>query len=283
MNMQKCGSYHTHSLYCDGNDSIRDMVDAATSQGMAALGMSSHAPCPEHNVPCLAAEAFPVYLDEIRTLGKEYTGTIKVYAAMECEYMDRSSILWGMEYQDRLDYVIGSVHSMYHDPASRPFSIDGPVEQFEALLHEKFSGRIQDFSAYYYELQKRMIKDFRFDFLGHCDLITKHNRNNKYFNPDEPWYRRQVDSMLETAALHNVRVEVNTGGVSRGYSTDFYPSAYMRKRCHDVGISMVVTSDAHAAKNVAFGFEQAFGCLKEAGYTCHDVFTDGQWESVEIG
>lgn len=282
MDKHKLGSYHTHSLYCDGISSIRDMVEAAVSHGMCALGMSSHAPCPEHHVPCLATEAFPAYLDEIRSLAQEYTGKIEVYAALECEYMERSGILWGMEYQDKLDYVIGSVHSIYRDAASRPLSVDGPLEQFEALLYEKFGGRIQDFTAYYFELEKRMIKDYRFDFLGHCDLITKHNRSNRYFNPDEPWYRRQVDSLLETAALHDVRVEVNTGGVSRGYTEDFYPSAYMRKRCHELGIPMLVTSDAHAPQNVAFGFDKAFSDLKKAGYTHHELFLGGRWESVAI-
>ncbi len=277
------GSYHTHSTFCDGLTTIEDMVNQAHAHQVAAVGISSHAPCPEHNVPALAAERFPEYLAEIHRLRELYKGSLEVYAALEGEFMEKSGKLWGSEYSSHLDYTIGSVHAIYHDASSCYLNVDGPLEQFEALLHERFGGRIQEFVTYYYKLQERMLAEHSFTFLGHCDLITKHNRNKKYFDPDESWYRRLTNSFLETVADCNVMVEVNTGGVSRGYTSDFYPSAAMRKTCHSLGIPMLVSSDAHEAKNVVFGFSQAFEDLKAAGYTHHQVLLGGKWESIEIG
>ena len=42
-------NYHTHSTYCDGKASPREMVDFAVAHGFTALGFSGHSPLPFEN------------------------------------------------------------------------------------------------------------------------------------------------------------------------------------------------------------------------------------------
>ena len=36
---------HTHTLYCDGKDSVEEMVRAAIDKGFTTLGFSGHGNC----------------------------------------------------------------------------------------------------------------------------------------------------------------------------------------------------------------------------------------------
>ena len=39
-------NYHIHSNYCDGKNSLEEMVQAAIQEGLTSIGFTGHAPLP---------------------------------------------------------------------------------------------------------------------------------------------------------------------------------------------------------------------------------------------
>ncbi len=62
-------------------------------------------------------------------------------------------------------------------------------------------------------------------------------------------------------------VEVNTGGISRGWMTDAYPSAAFRDELRTRGTRFILSSDAHSVE----GLDSAF-----------DIFATAEMFSMEL-
>ena len=122
-------NYHTHSSYCDGKATPREMVEFAIAHGFTALGFTGHCPLPFENT--FSITDYEGYCNEIRALKTEYADRIKIYLGLEMDYVpgmleDFSSLIE----QGQLEYTIGSVHLI---PASNTpqgdenlWFIDGP-------------------------------------------------------------------------------------------------------------------------------------------------------------
>ena len=53
----------------------------------------------------------------------------------------------------------------------------------------------------------------------------------------------------------------------RGFREDYFPSPAILKEWLTMGGNVTITADAHEAKALTFGFEEAAAQLKELGYT----------------
>ena len=62
------------------------------------------------------------------------------------------------------------------------------------------------------------------DILAHIDLIKKLNGEGEFFDEEDPRYQAAALKALAVAKEHDCRLEVNTGGVYRGYRKDFWAS-----------------------------------------------------------
>ena len=54
------------------------------------------------------------------------------------------------------------------------------------------------------------------------------------------------------AKEHDCRLEVNTGGVYRGYRKDFYPGAWLLGEWQKMGGRVIITADAHDTASLTF-------------------------------
>ena len=61
-------------------------------------------------------------------------------------------------------------------------------------------------------------------------------------------------------------LEINTGGVARGYRTDFYPAPDLLAHWRALGGKVILTADAHSTENLLFAFEQAADYARQAGF-----------------
>ena len=275
-------NFHTHCGLDDGVGTMEEYVLSALSKGFGALGFSCHAPGSLEDQWHMDKKDFPYYLEEIDRLRTLYRDRLEIYVGLELDYLEDTEELVGAEYRDQLDYTIASVHLMRHTKSGTYLSIDGPVVEFEALLQDNFRGDIQKFATHYFTLQERMITQHSFDLLGHCDLMKKLNIDNKYFDPSSTWYRKAASHLLKVARKHNVRIEVNTGGISRGATTEPYPSMDMLSECSELGIPVTLSSDAHQSSHIDFYFSQADDQLVQVGYRNLDVLQHGMWQTVSI-
>lgn len=275
-------NYHTHCGLDDGHGTLEEIVQKAISKGFSSLGFSCHTPFIVEDDWHMRKEDFPYYIEELYRLKGVYKDRIELYSGLECDYIEQTGELIGSEYVDKLDYTIGSVHAMYHKESGSYLSFDGPIEEFNTLLRDNFQGDIQAFVLHYYHLQEEMIRQHKFDILGHCDLIKKHNKENLFFDPSSSWYQKIVHRFLKTAAKHHTRIEVNTGGMARGATKEVYPSPYMLGICNEYGIKVTLNSDAHQKDGLDFFFSGADDLLVQIGYKSIDVLYHGFWQEVPI-
>lgn len=134
----------------------------------------------------------------------------------------------------------------------------------------------------YFNLEIEMLNLGGFDILGHCDLIKKRNTDNRFFDQNETWYQNEALEMLRTAARKGVIVEVNTGGISRGATTEVYPSQWMLERCHELGIPLTLSADAHNPDHIDFYFKEALEQIRSCGYGEIYFFSKGKWQNQPI-
>lgn len=261
-------NYHTHSSYCDGKATPREMVDFAVAHGFSALGFTGHCPLPFENT--FSITDYEGYCNEIRALKAEYADRIKIYLGLEIDYVpsmleDFSPLIE----QGGLEYTIGSVHLI---PASNTpqgdedlWFIDGPrYERYDDGLFRLFGGDIRRAVRAYFHQQNAMLEKNRPTVVGHPDKIVMHNRD-RYFHEDEPWYR---DLALETIHLIkelNLICEINTRGIYKGRHADYYPAKWLIQEMKTLRIPVLVSTDAHAPEDLLHT-EGAYEYLKEIGY-----------------
>ena len=134
--------FHTHTCFCDGKNTPKEMIERAIELGLEYYGFSSH---------CYTDLQFPILTDE------------KAYIT-ECmnireEYKDRINILIGMEMENLLgknnhkeiEYTIGSTHYLFID--GKYYCIDESKEIFQKLCETVFDGDYYKLAKAYYETE----------------------------------------------------------------------------------------------------------------------------------
>ncbi|MDF2546933.1 MAG: hisK [Anaerosolibacter sp.] len=273
-------NYHMHCDFCDGIGEARDYVEEAIKKGFKVIGFSSHAPIPFDSVWTMQEENVVKYLDTIRKLEIEYKDRIEIYTGLEIDYFD-GDVRDIFNLYD-IDYHIGSVHFFSDHCNDTYYSVDGSDDDFKRTLNEYFDGDIKRLVCAYYKQLIKMIELHQPDVLGHLDVVKKNNGDGRYFSEQEQWYIDQVDILLDVVKQYGTIVEVNTGGITRGYIKEPYPSKWILKACKEKGIDVMVNSDAHSVKYIDGCFDLAYSYLKEVGYREVVILNNGIWEKVGI-
>ena len=299
--MQKM-NFHTHSEYCDGSGKPEEYVQTALRKNFHALGFSGHTPLPFPNNWTMDEETLPVYLNDIRQLKKRYSGRIEIYLGLETDYLDEKRNAASPNVQAlNLDYQIGSIHMLPDPEDGQYFSFDGPLDELHHLIQVTFGGSVRKFITAYYHQMARMLEIGGFDIIGHFDLIKKHNREVGFFSEDESWYRSIVEETIMAVAESGLLLEVNTGAMSRGYTSEPYPSPWILDLCAQAGsaeansqndlaeasgrssrggIPVVISADAHKPDLMDYAFEEIEEMLLAAGYRHSWGLLQNRWQEV---
>ena len=266
---------HTHSTFGDGKNTCEEIVLSALQKGFLSVGFSEHAYAPYDTDCCIKQEDIPRYFAEVNRLKKEFAGQIEIFLGFECDYYC---------YPERagLDFTIGSVHSLFDKASGEYFTIDDTPEAFEQGLNRMAGGDVETFVKIYYRDVADMAHEYKPDIVGHLDLITKLNRNNRYFDPKSPWYRRIMRETAGKIAETGCIVEVNTGGMSRGVTDMPYPSIEILSELFDLHVPLTISSDAHSADSLDFWFSETVELLKKTGFRSIKQLTADGFVDVEI-
>ena len=68
-------------------------------------------------------------------------------------------------------------------------------------------------------------------------------------------------------------LEINTGGVSRGYRTTPYPALFLLREWKAMGGRIILTSDSHSASTIVSGYGQAAELARAAGFERSSILT----------
>ncbi len=271
-------NYHIHTTFCDGKSTPEEYVLAALSCGMKSIGFSAHVPLPFPSRYSMKYEMFELYLLEIERLKSKYAGVIEIYAGLEMDYVavDRDELF--SRYIDRVDYTIGSVHYIYYH--GNYHSIEGATDAVANTFAEV--GDSRKCVEIYYQDFINVVKDFQPSIIGHLDVIKKRNVQNQYFDQDAGWYQDLVMQLLAEIEQVGSIVEVNSGGINRGYLTELYPANWILIECHKMGIPITISSDAHQAKDIMGNFELVNNLLKQYGFKQQKILHAGVWVDEDI-
>lgn len=250
-------SYHTHSVYSDGKNTLEEMVQSAIEKGCSEIGFSDHAPMAFRCDWSTSKEKIDSYKKEILALKEKYKNQIKIYLGIEQDYFSLPA--------EGYDYIIGSVHYVYKN--GEYLSVDISADEVKAFIDKHYGGDAYSYCEDYYKLVKDVYAQTRCQIIGHFDLVTKFNERMPIIDTSHPRYVNAVNDALDTLMKTNAIFEVNTGAISRGYRTTPYPENTILDKIAKNGKPFVITSDTHNKETVTFGFDKQEAYLEEKGYS----------------
>jgi histidinol-phosphatase (PHP family) len=265
-------SLHTHTTFCDGKDDIETFCRAAYERGFVSLGFSSHAPiCKKTGLASdwhIPEDRLQKYLDEVCSARLRWEGKLPIYLGLEVDYIKGMIGPADREFQSLgLDYLIGAVHYVIPPDGSPPFTVDEPLESFGQKVRDHFGGDGEGVMEAYWDAMDDMIRAGGFDLLAHPDLIKKNNRGERFFSRKSEIYRKRLQKTVDLAAQSGIVVEVNTGGLIRGWTDETYPAPDFLQLLKEKNIPLTITADAHRAEHLGGYYAEARKIILEAGYT----------------
>jgi histidinol-phosphatase (PHP family) len=272
-------NYHSHSNFCDGVGSLEEYVIKAESEGMRTIGFSSHAPVPFECSWCMKAEKLTEYVDTIDRLRVKYPN-IELYKGMEIDFIP--GLRTPSDFNDLLDYSVGSIHFIDNFKDGRPWEIDGNHAVFLQGLSEIFKDNIQAAIFRYFELTQEMVSLSRPTIVGHLDKIKIQNIGEKLYRETDDWYQEQIDLTLDVIEEAGVIVEVNTRGLYQKTSRTTYPSPWILEKIHKRDIPITLSSDAHSPKDLINQFTETASELLAIGFRKISILEDGSWRPVTL-
>jgi len=276
-------NFHQHSNFSDGAYPPEDYVKKAIALGFSAIGFTEHSPLPFDNPFSLKEENVEDYISTIDNLKTKFADKIKIYRALEMDYIPGMSTNFGYwKNKCNTDYLIGSVHLVSPPSNDELWFTDGPKHDiYDKGLEEFFDGNIQLAVRTYYHQVNKMIETQGFDVLGHFDKIKMHNQN-RFFTEDEPWYQKLIDECLDLVKQKNLIVEVNTRGIYKKRSKSLFPDDVALEKVRKLQIPILLSSDAHQPSELNLGFAETKLKLIEIGFTELMFFNGETWVAQNI-
>lgn len=258
--------YHTHSTYCDGADSLEQMIKSAIKDKVDILGFSNHSMYPFAETWHIAPKEHFNYSNGINLLKSKYKEEIKILCGFEADFIPSlCESSFNRFSQFNPDYLIGSVHYIVNEKGF--VTVDESAEGVLQGVNKLFNGNAKKFVQEYFYLQRQMLKNCDFTILGHPDLIRVRNASLKLFDENELWYKNEIKDLIKSIKKSDVLVEINTGAIFRKKMDDVYPSAYFLELMHDKNIPIIFCSDAHSKNAICANFDRAKIAACKAGYT----------------
>lgn len=254
----KLSSVHVHSKLCDGKNPLDEMAVTAWRSGLKTLGFSGHSHTPCDIEYCMTQSRTALYKAQVAKLKERYAGKLDILCGLEWD-------LYSDDDPTAYDYFIGSAHYVRGPKTGRYYEIDFREADLAACIQDDFDGDgLAVVEAYFDNV--RQVAEHKPTILGHFDLIKKINKGNKFFDENSPRYAAAARTALEAAAANGCVLEVNTSAVYRGYREDFFPGEDILRAWKEMGGEVIITADAHEAKALTFGFDEAAAMLKKLGY-----------------
>lgn len=256
---------HTHSRWCDGADAIPAMVEAARTFGFVSLGFSGHARQGFDPDYSMSADAQAGYFAELRTLqGAPEPGFPRLWAGLEVDALAHED-LRRADYAEA-DYVVGSAHYLCESWEGMPVAVDGDPALLRRYVDEVYHGDGLAMASDYFDIEVQALLRDQPPIIGHFDLLRKYAASLSLFDESDPAYRRLALSALERAFPCGGVLEINTGGMARGYLPTPYPTPELLWAWRELGGQITLTSDCHDRRYLAHAFPEAAALARQAGF-----------------
>lgn len=260
-------TYHVHTSFCDGKNTVEEMAAAAFAQGVKILGFSGHSYIPVVGEYGMNAEKERAYIEAVQKVKAGYSGQMDVLCGME---MDAFSDKPAYPY----DYIIGSVHCI---PAGNGLvDVDNGAALQQQTVETYFDGDFYAYTRAYFE-QVALVRD-KTDctVIGHFDLVAKYNEKAHFFDESDERYMQPAFTAIAALCEKGDAVfEINVGSIFRGLRSTPYPILPFLKEIRAHGGKILFSADAHATDMLLFGGEQMRELAKAAGFASRVILLPG--------
>lgn len=267
--------YHLHTSFSkDGKEQMNNICLAAQKKGLKYIAITDHLDYDD-----LLSENWEIkditgengYLAEVKRMQKLFPG-IDIALGVEAGYTPsgNNKIIEKINLI-KPDFVIGSVHF-----------IDG-VDIYHS---EFFDGKTKK-QAYNEYLEKVLESIYPLskysNIIGHLTYISK-SPNVPYKDPAVHYIEHKdiIDEILKNIIDLRLGIEINTSGLLRKVNC-MLPDLEIVKRYKELGGEILtIGSDAHLAKYVGTGINDAYIVAKEAGFKYIAIFPNGEQIKIKI-
>ena len=265
-------NYHTHTTFCDGDNTAEEMVQRALDLGFLHLGFSGHMDEEIHM-------DWPAYVAGVSRLREAVAGRLDGLCGFELDTLYDPALCPGAE------YVIGSTHYLDIHPEGYSRAVDWSAEVSQRLCDDFFSGDWYAMCRSYYELEAQVVDRTHCTFVGHFDLIARFNDQLHAFDEQDPRYVGPALEAMEHLVACGVPFEINCGAHNRGRKAELYPRQSLLAALHDMGGEIFITSDAHQTTVLNGSFDVAVERAIACGFTHVNVLTHtaaGEVEALQV-
>jgi histidinol-phosphatase (PHP family) len=253
---------HSHTLYSHARDSTAAMCAAALARGMAVFGLSEHSLRPAgYSYPtdyqARLEAGFPEYIREVGAQQALYKGRMRVLLALELDYIPAEEA-YAREVcaAHPYDYVIGGLHFQ------GLWGFDYAAGDWAGLSEAACAGH---FTRYYQDLE-RMAETGLFQIAAHPDLVKLFRADTfrRWLEGDEA--QERVRAALAAMKKNGMAMELSSAAIRKGLGEP-YPGPLIMEIAAGLKLPIAFGSDAHAAGQVAFAFDQLAAYARRFGYS----------------
>jgi histidinol-phosphatase (PHP family) len=256
---------HTHTFRCQhATGDAPDYARVASQAGLAVLGFSDHTPLPDGRWPDMRMALSE--LDDYEAAvarAREECPQLRILIGLECEFAPEYESFYRDEILGRrgYDYLIAGCH---YTPMAGSW-----IPSFGGLDSARTLRAYADYTI-------RSMASELFAFVTHPDLIGCSNQD---WTTDTAACARDI---CQAAATLGVPLEINSYGVRKPWlatpagARPAYPWLPFWETAADMGVSVVLSSDAHRPVDTMAGYKEVAAIrdlfkLREAdlGYLTH--------------
>lgn len=248
---------HTHSLYCDGKNTIEEMTLEAIKKGFDVLGFSGHGNCHIDNYS-MNEENTKKYIHDVIAMKEKYKDQIHIFLGIEQDVS-------GQRFKKHApyDYIIGSVH--FVKTGDQYLEVDESVDITKQIV--AFYGDFLSYAKSYYAEVKKIANIDEIDIVGHIDLLTKFNENENFIQFNHPKYLALAFDCIDVLIEKNKIFEVNTGAIARGQRKTPYPHKILLEYIYQKGGKICLNSDCHNKDMLDCYYKESLDLIKSCGFT----------------
>ncbi|MCL1803448.1 MAG: histidinol-phosphatase HisJ family protein [Eubacteriaceae bacterium] len=275
-------SYHNHSLYSDGKNTIREMIEEAVRTGFSDFAITDHAYHLQGTGWALEFGAYEPYFAELASLKEEYSGAINFIAGIEAEWFyGKGTEETRLEYvREHVEFTVGSVHYAIGLDGER-YIIDGTPEEFLVGLGQGFDGDLRALVGNYYDSYVEMALNLNADLIAHPDIILKNAHG--LFASTENWHLDHMQRAVKAIKQAAKPTEVNMGGNYRYKNGVIYPCEAILEMIMAENVPLTVGLDAHSVDMVNSYYEESLGYLYSRGVRSLVKYSEnGDWIDTDI-
>ena len=259
-------SYHNHTNFSDGDNTIEEMVQHAKQIGFTELGISDHLIVHKNmgqsiSVPYWQqqphgamfytdfAKILPMYQKHCKNIRRiSQKEKFKIFIGFEVDFFTYSG--WFEEFKHFLtqldyDYVISGNHMLFDENCENVFDL----HSLKAAFPDK--NMQQEYLHRHFTTIKKSVKSGVFKFLAHMDYARK--LGDDICGPQSFWFEKM--SILDELQKNNIAIEISTKGLRK--IGDFYPCKEILNEIAARDITVVISDDAHKKAELGLNFDVA--------------------------